>query len=113
MNTLLLVWRWCCLCGRARLLLLLLPGFLLQVCQLLQLLRRKNRFDLRRSVLANLICLGNLLFLGHRSVVAQGFHLPIFILKDRLQLGLLFIRQVQRIVVRGLRLRLRVPRGCL
>ena len=101
-------WRW--LRGRA---LLLLPGFLLQVRQLLQLLRCKDRSDLRRRVLANLICLGDLLLLRHRRVVAQGFHLLILILKDRTQLSFLLLRQVQGIVVPRLRLRLRVLRDCL
>lgn len=98
-----------CLCGRG---LLLLLGFLLQVRQLLQLFRGKNRLDLRRSVLANFVRLGDLLLLRHRRVVAQGFHLLIFILKDRSQLGFLVLRQVQGIFFPGLRLRLRVPRGC-
>lgn len=89
---------------RGRSLILPLLGFLLQVIQLLKLLGSKNGPDLRRSGLSHFIGLGDFLLLRHCCVVAQCIELLIFFREDWLQLGFLFIRQVQRIFVPCLRL---------
>src|SRR5438874_9455848 len=103
-DSILLLWFLRIVRGRALVVRLLLPGFLLHVGQLLQLFGRENGFNLRRRLVANLIDLCNLLLLGQRRVIARRIHLPGFICDNRAQFLSLLIRQIQRILVLPLRL---------
>src|SRR2546430_10280724 len=96
-DSILLLWFLRIVRGRALVVRLLLPGFLLHVGQLLQLFGRENGFNLRRRLVANLIDLCNLLLLGQRRVIARRIHLPGFICDNRAQFLSLLIRQIQRI----------------